>query len=175
MSVSVTETRKVKRSIKLALCGVAVSCFTLCCLWTPHQARAQSIDQDMSRKLVADLEDFAKRNSLSDEQLQRLLGDTVLFGRDWAKGGVGIIDKNTYVLLDGGRKRLLLGPPGSRKAWKGGPSTRPQIVITDGKDVLASMTPADLSALRIVIFSTRDVRFIDLSNDSGGRYLRENR
>ena len=127
---------------------------------------------DMDGKLIADLintlNQFAQRHALSDTQVESLLGQVVLNGQRLRKGGVGIIDKETFVVLKEHRNVLIL----SGQRWEGKESSEPEVVLTDGRSVLSSIQGMNVSDLKILIFTPTEVRYINLSNNSGGKYLR---
>jgi hypothetical protein len=114
------------------------------------------------------LTDFAEKHSLDGEQLHRMLGDMVLNGRALSPGGIGPIDRGTYVVLDDERNSLIV----NRKKWQGESFQKIQVVITDGKTVLAAPTIEQVKNLRIVIFSPSEARIIDPSTNTGASYPR---
>lgn len=130
--------------------------------------KAIAVNQDMVTKLVITLNAFAKKNGLNDAQLQSLLGEVVLDEQKMKKGGVGVIDKETFVVLNEPRNAIVI----AGKKWQGKPSNESEVVLTDGHRVLNSTDAADTANLKILVFSPKEIRFIDLSNNSGGKYLR---
>src|SRR5881394_1259393 len=75
-------------------------------------------DQKLTQQLHATLNDFAKMHSLSGEEMQRLLGKTVLGMKNYRKGGLGIIDNGTFIVLD--EKENAIRVAGHE--WRGGKS-----------------------------------------------------
>ncbi len=137
-------------------------------LLAPRSATANDLtDQQMADALIA-LHNFAEKHALSDAQMRTLIGEFAFNEQYFGKGGAGIIGENSYVLLRTDRNTLRL--PGGE--WQGKPYQEPEIVVTDGRRVISSVDGVDVAKLKIVIFSPGEVRIIDLSNYSGGRYLR---
>jgi len=119
-------------------------------------------------KLQIRLSEFAKEHGLSDAQLTAVLSDLVLNEQKLKKGGVGVIDAKTFIVVDESRNAMFI----SDKRWDGKPADEMEVALSDDQRVLGSVPITDLSHLRIVIFSPAEIRFIDLSNNTGGRYLR---
>jgi hypothetical protein len=136
-------------------------------LLSPY-VKATAMNQEIVAKLVTTLNTFAKKNALNDAQLESLLGEIVLNGQKMKKGGVGVIDKETFVVLDDQRNTVVV----AGKKWQGKPSNEHEVVLTDGRRVLSSTDDVDVSNLKILVFSPKEVRYINLSNNSGGKYPR---
>lgn len=131
-------------------------------------AQAAELMDEKSAKLLAALQDFAQKNKLSDAELQEALGKIVLKSINFQKGGFGIIDKNTFISLREKRNTLLI----NKKEWNGQPASEQEIVITDGNNT-KSTGKIDTKKSIIVIFSPTEVQYIDLSTNTGGKYLRQ--
>jgi hypothetical protein len=84
------------------------------------------------------------------------------------KGGLGIVDRETYIVLDEARNAVVVGG----KEWDGLPRQQTEVVLTDGRRILGSVPAGELGDLRILIFSTKEVHFINPSANSGGIYRR---
>lgn len=136
-------------------------------LLSPY-VKAIDMNQEIVAKLVATLNTFAKKNALNDAQLESLLGEIVLNGQKIKKGGVGVIDKETFVVLGEQRNTVVV----AGKKWQGKPSNKHEVVLTDGRRVLSSADDVGVSNLKILVFSPKEVRYINLSNNSGGKYPR---
>ena len=96
-----------KRKIQLTAYGIAAAIFVaLSIALVPQHVRAKDMIPELNAKLLAALNEFAKKNSLSDEQLESLLGEVVLNSSNMRKGGVGIVDGETFVLLDEKKNEL---------------------------------------------------------------------
>ncbi len=133
--------------------------------------RADIADENkqLESKLISALSDFAKANALSDEQLRRLLGESLLNAPYFSKGGLGLIDsKETYIVLDDVQNKILL----NHQEWQGLDSSKTEIVLVDDRRVLGSVGGVDLSNLKIVVFSPKEVHFVNMSNYAGGRFPR---
>jgi hypothetical protein len=139
---------------------IAVSC--------PQQRNMADINDDMSEKLIACLQGFARENSLTRAQLETLLGDVVLNGVKIRKGGIGVIDRSTFIVLDDTRNAILV----ARKRWQGRKAGESEAVLLDGRHVLGPGDRVDRSTLKLVIFTPTEVHYVNLSNNSGGRYQR---
>jgi hypothetical protein len=119
--------------------------------------------------LTATLSAFAKQNGLSNEQLRAMLGDYVLNSRTIPKGGVGRIGEDeSYVVLDEEQNAILIGD----KEWKGKNSKQAELVILGDHRVLGSVDVSGAPSLKIILFSPEQVRYVDLSNNSGANYPR---
>ncbi|MDO8704978.1 MAG: hypothetical protein Q7J84_08535 [Sulfuricaulis sp.] len=158
-----------KRKIQLTIYGIAAVIFlALSIALVPQHVGAKDMIPELNAKLLAALNEFAKKNSLSDKQLESLLGEVVLNSPNMRKGGVGIVDGETFVLLDEKKNELKI----SGKKWQGEESNKQQIVLTDGRQVFGSVTVEDVSKLKILIFTPSQVRYINLTNNTGGKYAR---
>ena len=158
-----------KRKIRLTAYGIAAAIFVaLSIALVPQHVGAKDMIPELNAKLLATLNEFAKKNSLSDEQLESLLGEVVLNSPNMRKGGVGIVDGETFVLLDEKKNELKI----SGKKWQGEESSKQQIVLTDGRQVFGSIIVDDVSKLKILIFTPSQVRYINLTNNTGGKYSR---
>ena len=158
-----------KRKIQLTIYGIAAVIFlALSIALVPQHVGAKDMIPELNAKLLAALNEFAKKNSLSDKQLESLLGEVVLNSPNMRKGGAGIVDGETFVLLDEKKNELKI----SGKKWQGEESNKQQIVLTDGRQVFGSVTVEDVSKLKILIFTPSQVRYINLTNNTGGKYSR---
>jgi hypothetical protein len=119
-------------------------------------------------KLQKWLQKFAQQNSLTDDQLNAILGDHVLGTLAMRKAGLGIVDRETYIVLDEAHNAVIVGG----KTWDGLPRQKTEVVLTDGRRILGSVPAGELGDLRILIFSPKEVRFINPSANSGGIYRR---
>ena len=127
-----------------------------------------SVSQEPTElKLQKWLLEFAQRNSLNDDQLNGMLGEYVLGSPAMRKGGLGIVDRETYIVLDEKRNAVIVGG----KQWDGLPRQETEVVLTDGR-ILGSLPPGELKDLRIMIFSPKEVHFINPSANAGGIYRR---
>jgi len=127
-----------------------------------------SVSQEPTElKLQKWLLEFAQRNSLNDDQLNGMLGEYVLGSPAMRKGGLGIVDRETYIVLDEKRNAVIVGG----KQWDGLPRQETEVVLTDGR-ILGSLPAGELKDLRIMIFSPKEVHFINPSANAGGIYRR---
>src|SRR5260370_2325185 len=111
-------------------------------------------------RLISALSKFEKANRLNDEQLIELLGQFLLNSQSFRKGGVGLIDsKETYIVLDEAQNKILL----NHQEWKGLNSSETEVVLVDDRRVLGSFGGADPSNLKIIVFSPKEARFVNLS------------
>ncbi len=126
-------------------------------------------NKQLESKLISELNKFGKANGLSEEQLRRLLGESLLNVPFFRKGGVGLIDsKETYIILDEVQNGILL----NHQEWKGMDSGNTEIVLMDDRHILGSVGGVDLSNLKIVVFSPNEVHFVNMSDHSAGRFPR---
>jgi hypothetical protein len=114
------------------------------------------------------LNSFASKNGLTEQELNYLLGKLVLDKNGWRQGGVGMIKENIFVILDDKFNGIKI----SGNNWKGQESYKNEIVFLDGKQVLESLGGVDLAKIIIVIFTPSEVRYIDLSDFRGAKYIR---
>lgn len=131
-------------------------------------AKADGSNMTLETELMATLNSFAKQHSLTGGELEKMLGKIVLDDKKMKKGGVGVIDKNTFILLNEKRNALMV----SGHKWEGEESNRQEIVLTDGQHILGSLDGIDLSKISIVIFTPLEVRYINLANSIAGKYSR---
>jgi len=82
---------------------------------------------------------------------------------------VGIVTKNVFIILRRGKNTAII----DGKTWEGKSSTEQELVLTDGHNVLEPKNyDANVSNLIILIYTPTEVRFIDLSTNIGGKYVR---
>jgi hypothetical protein len=127
-------------------------------------------------ELDATLHTFAQKHGIKEEDeakfIGRLLMEQPAFPK-LGKGGVGIIDSDEYVSPESKRNELEI----KGRNWFGKSWNENQIVVIDDQRVLSSISGKDLSnedfsTLKIVIFTPKEIRFIDLSRGMGGFYER---
>jgi len=135
---------------------------------TLTQTSVSGSQEPAELKLQKSLQTFAQQNSLTDDQLNALLGKYVMGSLAMRKGGIGIVDRETYVVLDEARNAVIV----SGKQWDGLPRQKTEVVLTDGRRILGSVPAGELGELRILIFSPKEVHFINPSANSGGVYRR---
>jgi hypothetical protein len=90
----------------------------------------------------------------------------------FAKGGIGIVDKELYVVLKSARNELLLG---GGNPWTGATvPTAEMVIVFDGKVLAPEKLPRmfDLSRSVVVSFENDKVRFFDFRKLTGGYYKR---
>jgi hypothetical protein len=90
----------------------------------------------------------------------------------FAKGSLGIIDPNLYIVVKSAKNELLL--TGADK-WQGQDASRPEVVIFFGGKIWSSEAMPDqfdLSKAVVISFEGDKVRFFDFRNLSGGYYRR---
>jgi len=119
-------------------------------------------------KLQKCLLKFAQQNSLTEDELNAILGEYVLGSPAMRKGGLGIVDRETYIVLDEKRNAVIVGD----KEWDGLQMQQTEVVLTDGHRILGSAPAGDLKESRILIFSPSEVHFINPSANNGGKYRR---
>lgn len=134
-------------------------------------ALATGPDPALSSKLHAALAKFAIENSISDEQLRFLLNDAMLNSHVMSMGGVGGVDRNTYVVIDKGRNTVITR---GRRRWIGDSSNKTQLVVVGDKGVLWSSSVLSASSLKVILFMPSEIHFVDLYNGLGGRFARDN-
>jgi hypothetical protein len=131
-------------------------------------AKADGPNMNLHTELIATLDGFAKQHSLTGSELERMLGAIVLEDKKMKKGGVGIIDKDTFILLNEKRNSLMI----SNRKWEGKESSQQEVLLIDGQHILSTMDGVDLSKILIVIFTPSEVRFINLGSSIAGIYSR---
>lgn len=100
---------------------------------------------------------------------------TFATNRCLAKGGLGIINPDLYIVLDSPKNALLVGRGGR---WTGQNASRSQVVVFSQKKVWSAHALPDgfdLSQAIVVSFERDKIRFFDFDEMSGGYYERENR
>lgn len=130
--------------------------------------KADDVDSKLIEQLTSTLNGFAQKHQLSDTKMESLLGELVLHDRKMKKGGVGVIDKETFLALGEKQNTIVIGG----KKWRGKNSDQSEVVLMDGYKILGSGDNLDIKRLKIVVFSPTEVRYIDLSNNTGGTYIR---
>lgn len=144
------------RFLRLCMAGVVI-----------YSVQAAEVMDAKSAKLLAVLQEFAKENKVSDEELQEALGKIFLKGVKFQKGGVGIINENIFVLLREKQNTLLIND----REWKGQVASDQEIVITDGQNT-KSIGKINVNKSVVVVFSPGEIQFVDLSTGDGGKYIR---
>ena len=132
-------------------------------------AGAKQEGEPLESSLANTLREFARKRGLSDEQLSVILGKFVLDSRAISKGGLGKIgDDELYAVLDEKQNGVLI----AGTEWRGRDSKEPQVVIIGDHRVLGSVDASGVSGIKVILFSPKQVRYVDLSNNSGAKYLR---
>jgi hypothetical protein len=146
------------------------TCFvlTFAFLISVPASTAQEDNREIYEKLYENLNEFAKKNGLSDEQMPRVLGNYVLNSLAFRKGGIGIIGPDTYIDLDSAKNTLLL----NNRTWKGADSRKTQVVLIADARIAGQAEIKDTATLKIVIFEPQQARFIDVARNWGGHYKR---
>jgi hypothetical protein len=149
----------------------AMPCFAT----TPDSTKA---DKQLSEELLTNLRQFATKHSLNDQQLRLVLERATLSVPGFNEGGIGVIGHGTFVVLDKGPNSLSIrlnknGRPVLRAQWRGAAQSRPQLVITDGKKVVWQSNALDFSNWTVVMFTPREVHYIDVPIWVGGSLARE--
>jgi hypothetical protein len=142
--------------------------FLLVVLMFMQSLFAKEPDEQIKNDLIGELQKFAKEHSLTMTQLEETLGKIVLNERSISKGGVGVINEHTFIMLNERQNALVV----YGEKWKGQSSTEQEIVLIDGQRVVHSIQDANASNLIIIIFSPKYARFIDLASSRGGEYER---
>jgi hypothetical protein len=121
---------------------------------------AQLASQDIKKQDAADRDSFATR-------------------RYWSKGGIGIVNKNLYIVVKSttnGRNELIVKPTEeTEKRWKGKSATEAEVAIVyNGKVCSSEDIPDgfDLSKAVVVSFERSKIRFFDFQKMAGGYYDR---
>lgn len=96
-----------------------------------------------------------------------------------SKGGIGIVDRDLYVVVKSGLNELILKPDNGteEQRWKGKSATEHEVVfVYAGKVWPSSRLPDgfELSKSVIVSFEGDKVRFFDFEGSAGGYYDRIN-
>lgn len=126
-------------------------------------------DIKMKADLDTTLQSFADKHSITMNNLMEKLGSIALDGEGMAKGGIGVINKTCYISLRDKENVLTI----SGRRWEGKKSSEQQIVFINENKVFENVNNKDLSKTTIVIFTEKEVRFIDLSTFTGGKYRRQ--
>ncbi len=101
-------------------------------------------------------------------------GGDIIYDEMLRKGGVGIIRGDTYVVTDSKTNIVTYRavPKKATREWEGKNYLEPEVVLTDGVHVSKSLDGLDTSNLIIILFSPKEIRFIDLKRNSSGSYPR---
>ena len=126
-------------------------------------------DTRIRLKFQEELWSFGEQHSVSSYELRALMGEWAIDRELWGKGGVGTLGHPLYVVLEGERNIVLLG---DGREWKGRSSGEAEIVlVTKDRDVVDDSS-FDYNDGVIIFFRPDEVRFIDFSTNTGGRYTR---
>jgi hypothetical protein len=96
------------------------------------------------------------------------IGQLVLRNKYSAKGSVGIISKGRYVVTKGLVNSVIV----NGETWVGKSYESNQVLFIEGDKVSESMEGLDADKLLVILFTPSEIRFVDYSDNSGGRYLR---
>jgi len=90
------------------------------------------------------------------------------------KGGAGGIEADTYVDPDAKTNTVTYRPNPNEalRSWKGKKASEPEVVMTDGAQISTSLKGLNTSKLIIILFSPKEIRFVDLQRNLSGMYLR---
>jgi hypothetical protein len=88
------------------------------------------------------------------------------------KGGVGIISHDIFVVTKSKRNSVLWDHDGSRHTWTGRSAEHTETVVLDSSGVVP-FSPRSLGLHSVVIhFTPSRIYYYDISELSGGHYLR---
>lgn len=132
------------------------------------KADAADVNSSLLQQLTNTLNEFAQKHQLSGTQMENLMGELVLHERKLKKGGVGVIDKETFLVLNEKQNTLIVGG----QKWRGRNSDGAEVVLISEDKVFPLPHSVDTARLKLIVFSPADVRYIDVSNNRGGVYLR---
>lgn len=102
------------------------------------------------------------------------IGADIIYDSLPSKGGVGGIDENTYVVTNK-KTNMVTYRPAAKEAtryWRGGNYLEPEVVLSDGVHVSKSLAGLDVSKLIIIVFSPKEIRFVDSNRNYAGTYRR---
>ncbi|WP_374334303.1 hypothetical protein [Leeia sp.] len=141
----------------------------LFCLGLPAVAAENKAQKKLDLYLALQL--FAHTHDMTDNEVNTLYMDALLNGEGLVKGGIGVVNKNIHIVVNSPVNEVIIG---KKKYWRGAPVAQPEVLITDGVSILknSGKSKVDMSKAVLLIFSQDDVRFLNLSDYSGGRYLR---
>jgi hypothetical protein len=121
---------------------------------------AQQASQDTKRQGAEERDAFATR-------------------RYWSKGGIGMVNKNLYIVVKSARNdmnELIVKPTEeTEERWKGKSVTKAEVVfVYEGKVWAPQSLPNgfDLSKAVVVSFEGEKIRFFDFQATVGGYYDR---
>lgn len=112
---------------------------------------------------------FGEENSITSYELSSLMGEWAIDGEKWGKGGVGILGHDLYVVLEGQRNVVILSDD---REWEGKSSDETEIVFVNNHREIVDESSFDYNDGVMIIFRLDEIRFIDFSTNTGGRYRR---
>ncbi len=119
------------------------------------------------------LHEFAQKHGIKEQDESTFIGQLMIERPSISKGGVGIIASDEYVFPEDKKNGVKI----NGRTWTGKDWSEGEIVVTDSEHILASVSGKDLSTvdpstLKIVIFTPKQIHYLDLSLGKGGFYER---
>jgi hypothetical protein len=148
------------------LIGCSILLLVLC-LFT-YALGERNMDETQLSNLLKTLVKFREDNGISESLMQQMLGKLLLDSYAMRKGGIGVIDKQTDIILDEKRNALIF----NKEEWTGKSNRTDEIVVVNNHGVVGSVELKDPSDITIVFFTQNEARFINLSKNSGAKYKR---
>ena len=111
---------------------------------------------------------FAQGQMSGPSEAKVNIGDNLLF----AKGGIGLVRRDLYVVVNSKNNELRLG---AGKSWVGMDAQERQVIFVRGQDVIVTPDlPKEfkLEDSVVVSFQTDRIVFYDFASGSGGFYRR---
>lgn len=120
------------------------------------------------KRLFKSLEVFARKERLTWSQLQDLLFNAIVESPCLEKSGLNLIGENIYVNVNDDVNSLLL----NQTSWKGKTRASSEVVLISNYQVIKDGDSLSENDPLVVIFSPKQIRFIDYKNKRAGTYKR---
>ena len=131
-------------------------------------AAPPSAQERLMHDLAIKLDQFRKTHSLSYDELNQLVGNMAIGGKAYKKGRLGIVENDIYIQLENSKNGLMIG----KDTWEGLPADRPELVLVEGGKVIESFAQSATGKPIILLFSAKEVQFINLATNFGAVYSR---
>jgi len=112
--------------------------------------------------------------ALSNVSISLCAETSISANQCFSKGGLGIIHRGVYVVVNSHRNELKFG---QGQSWVGSTRITPEVVFIQNDRVIENPktnTDFDLSKCLLVSFQPDRVMFFDFTKSKGGYYLRFN-
>jgi hypothetical protein len=141
----------------------------LLCLMAGTYTSAKQMNYNFPSTLIETVFEYGRAKKLSHDQVKAEMFKCVVMQPCFSKAGCGLINQNSFIDLRNETNSLRLGVT----TWNGKPARDGEVVVLSGNRVIAPKDHFDAKSIVIVVFSPKQVCFIDYANQIAGCYKRD--